>query len=140
MSTRALKMTKTAEGNQISTVRMIPPAQSAEAELGEPRPELLLLLQGSSSPHASLLPCLCLPHVNPLTVRRIVVRHLFRLLTNIKPCRTMRTSQPNPPNLVAVDITQRLPVQDMLEVGCRIARVDDRPSGGLTRARFVQKG
>jgi hypothetical protein len=78
--------------------------------------------------------------VNPLTVRRIVIRHLFRLLTNIKTCRTVRTPQPNAPDLVAVDITERLPVQDMLEIGRRIARVDDRPSGGLARARFVQKG
>jgi hypothetical protein len=73
-------------------------------------------------------------------MRRIMIRHLLRLLTDIKPGRTMRAAQPHASDLVTVDVAQRLAVEDVLEVGRWVAGIDDRSGGHLTRAGLVQQG
>ena len=82
-----------------------------------------------------------LPHASPdqITMCRIVIRDLLRLLTDVKPRRAMRAPQPDPSDLIGVDITQSIPVKDKFKVCSRISRVDISSSRDVAHASLVQQ-
>lgn len=66
-------------------------------------------------------------HVDPRLehdkdVRDVVVRDLLRVGAHVESGRAVRAPQPDAADLVAVDVAQRLTVQDVLQVRCRIVR------------------
>lgn len=66
-------------------------------------------------------------HVHPRfehdkDVRHVVVRDLLCVGAHVEPGCAVRTPQPHAADLVAVDVAQRLPVQDVLQVRRRIVR------------------
>lgn len=72
-------------------------------------------------------------------MRRVVVGNLLCVGTHIKTGGAVRAAQPDTADLVAVDIAQRVAVQHVFEVCCRVARGEDGGGGHLADAVLVQQ-
>lgn len=66
--------------------------------------------------------------------------HLLCLFTDVEAVGTMSTSKPHSSDLIRMDIAQSLPMEQMREVGFRIARIDKCVVGDFPNLPSVQQG